>query len=76
MKCSLCIKHKCLPQNGTGTWNLRPCQSLREECIKRHLASDMHKTALQIKREAFKAKEYGGIKRYLSKASFGEERGC
>ena len=64
---SLCKRHNCYPQNGSETWNSRPCQTLREDSIKRHLASDMHKTAIQKEREALKAKEYGGIKQYFSK---------
>ena len=67
MLCSLCKRHNCYPQNGSETWNSRPCQTLREDSIKRHLASDMHKTAIQQEREALKAKEYGGIKQYFSK---------
>ena len=30
MLCSLCIKHKCMPLNGTVTWNTRPCCTYRE----------------------------------------------
>lgn len=67
MLCSLCKKYKCFPQNGSGTWNTKPCQTLREDSIKRHEASEMHQRAVELEREALKAKVSGGISQLFTK---------
>ncbi|XP_033751298.1 uncharacterized protein LOC117335432 [Pecten maximus] len=42
MFCALCTKHKQLPRNGSTSWIKTPCQSYREDAIRRHQDSTCH----------------------------------
>ena len=62
MYCQLCMKYGKLPRNGSGKWVQVGVTLLRQDKIRRHECSLMHRDAQRCKREENEARVTGGIR--------------
>ena len=67
MFCTLCIKHNANSRCKSGVWVIKPCTLLRQDKVRKHANSDMHKGSKEREALAAMALADGGIEHTFEK---------
>ena len=67
MFCTLCIKHNANSRCMSGVWVTKPCTLLRQDKVRKHANSDMHKGSKEREALAAMALADGGIEHAFEK---------